>query len=407
MVQATDIDLWSPDSFVDGIPHDWFRWLREHDPVFWHAEPPESGPGFWAVTRYREVQQVSRDPATFSAWRQGVFLPDPDDVSLAQIRLLMLNMDPPQHTKLRLLVNKGFTPRMVGRLEPHVREMTNRIIDGFIADGRCEFVGRCAAELPLLVIAELLGVPAGDRAQLFEWSNKLIGADDPDYRASPADAELVTIEMFTYLHQLAEARQGTAARDDIVGTLLTAEIAGEKLTEADIDMFFMLLVVAGNETTRNMITHGLLALIEHPDQMARLRAHPGLLDSAIEEILRWSPPVMQFRRTTTRDLELGGKRIAEGQKLIMYYGSANRDASVFPDPDVFDIGRTPNDHVSFGGGGPHFCLGANLARLELRVMFSELLRRLDHIELAGPARRLRSNFINGIKDMPIRFTPVG
>jgi cholest-4-en-3-one 26-monooxygenase len=285
--------------------------------------------------------------------------------------------------------------------------MAAATIDGFIDKGECDFVTECAAELPLLVIAELLGVPKDDRAFLFDLSNRLIGFDDPEYITSPEDAEIAMAEMFGYLHQLAAERQGTPARDDLIGVLMDAEVDGDRLTQLEIDLFFMLLVVAGNETTRNMISHALLALVEHPEQMARLRADiDGLLPTAVEEFLRWSPPVMHFRRTALADAVLGDQPIAADDKVIVYYPSANRDEAAFPAADTFDVGRDPNHHLGFGGGGPHFCLGANLARLEIRVMYEELLARVADIELTGEVRLLRSHFINGIKELPIRFRKV-
>jgi cholest-4-en-3-one 26-monooxygenase len=404
-VTVATLPLWDPDTFSRGFPHDLFRRLRAEDPVHWQPEP--RGPGFWAVTRYDDVRTVSRHPELYSSQKRGVFLDEPSREELEQLNLMMLTKDPPEHTQLRKLVSTGFTPRMVGALEPHVREMAAATIDGFIDKGECDVVTECAAELPLLVIAELLGVPKDDRAFLFDLSNRLIGFDDPEYITSPEDAEIAMAEMFGYLHQLAAERQGTPARDDLIGVLMDAEVDGDRLTQLEIDLFFMLLVVAGNETTRNMISHALLALVEHPEQMARLRADiDGLLPTAVEEFLRWSPPVMHFRRTALADAVLGDQPIAADDKVIVYYPSANRDEAAFPAADTFDVGRDPNHHLGFGGGGPHFCLGANLARLEIRVMYEELLARVADIELTGEVRLLRSHFINGIKELPIRFRKV-
>ena len=395
--------LWDPDTFTTGFPHEQFAWLRANDPLHWHEEP--DGPGFWTVTTYADVRQISRHPDLFSSHERGTFLQEPTDDELTMIRQIMLNMDPPQHTQLRKLINRGFTPRMVQRLEPHVRDLANGIIDRIVDRGRCDFVTECAAELPLLVIAEMIGVPVEDREKLFDWSNRLIGFDDPDYRTSAEDADIAITEMFAYANQLSgERRSATGAREDLISVLVDAEVDGHKLTQYEIDLFFMLLVVAGNETTRNMISHGLLALLEHPDEMARLRADRSLLPTAIEEFLRWSPPVMHFRRTVMSDTDIGGRPVGEGDKVMLFYPSANRDEAQFPRADRFDVGRTPNDHIAFGGGGPHFCLGANLARLELGVMFGQLLDRVDDIALDGEVRLLRSNFINGVKQLPIAFT---
>jgi cholest-4-en-3-one 26-monooxygenase len=259
-----------------------------------------------------------------------------------------------------------------------------------------------AAELPLLVIAELLGVPREDRGKLFRWSNCLIGAEDPDY-GSPMDAQIAVMELFQYAMALAEKRRRDP-RDDITSTLIHGEVEGERLSTIEYNMFFFLLVIAGNETTRNAVSGGMKALCEFPRERARLLERPELIETAIDEMVRWVSPVMQFRRTATRDTELDGQRIAEGDKVVMFYGAANRDPRVFPDPQRFDVARAPNPHLGFGFG-VHFCLGASLARMEMRCMFEELLRRLPDLELSGPVARLRSNFINGIKSMPVRFRP--
>jgi len=318
------------------------------------------------------------------------------------IRQQLIHMDPPRHAKLRKLVNRGFTPRMIGAMEPHVRELAREILDKVARLGECDFVTAIAAELPLLVIAELLGVPRADRWKLFSWSNRLIGGEDPDY-GSPVDAQLAALELVQYGAWLGDQRRADP-RDDIVSTLVHADVDGEKLGGLDFNMFFFLLVIAGNETTRNAISGGMQALCEHPNERAKLVARPERLDTAVDEIVRWVTPVIQFRRTATRDLELGGQKIREDDKVVMYYGSANRDPRAFVDPERFDVTRDPNPHVGFGIG-VHYCLGASLAKLEMRIMFEELLRRIPDLELVGPVARLRSNFINGIKSMPVRFTP--
>ena len=396
-----EIDLFNPDNFVAAVPHEAFRMLRQHAPVFWHKEA--NGPGFWAVTKYHDVVAVSRDPRTFSSAKKGVFTFDPVPEDLERMQLMMLNMDPPKHTKLRALVNKGFTPRMVAYLEPRLRARANDIIDAVATKGQCDFVSEVAAELPLQAIAELMGIPHADRHMVFNWTNRLIGFDDPEFQASWDDAKLAAAEMYMYANQLAAERRNRPG-DDLVSVLMNAEVEGERLTELEFDLFFVLLAVAGNETTRNLISGGLLALIEHPGQRARLLTNASLMPTAVEEMLRWVSAVIEFRRTAARDTELHGQKIREGDKVIIYYISANRDDEVFPEPDRFDIGRTPNDHLAFGIG-EHFCLGSNLARLEIRVLFEELLRRLPDIELAGPVDRLRSSLINGIKRMPVTFTP--
>jgi len=396
-----DVDLWDLDRFVQGVPHDAFKLLRAAAPIHRHAEP-NGGPGFWAVTKYHDVVAVSKDAATFCSSR-GTNIFDVPPENLSQLQMFMLNMDAPAHSKYRRLVSQGFTPRMITRIEARVREMTRRIVDAVARQGECDFVTAIAAELPLQVIAEFLGVPQEDRHKVFDWSNRLIGFDDPEFQTSMDDGRLAATEMYMYANQLAEQRRAQPG-DDLVSVLMRGEVDGERLTEMEFDTFFLLLAVAGNETTRNLISGGMLALIEHPEQRERLLADLSLLPTAVEEMLRWVSPVMHFRRTVTRDTELRGQRIAKGEKVAIFYPSANRDEDVFPDADRFDVGRTPNEHIAFGIG-EHFCLGSNLARLEIRLMFEELLTRLPDIQLAGPVSRLRSNFINGIKRMPVRFTP--
>ncbi|MEW6272204.1 MAG: cytochrome P450 [Thermodesulfobacteriota bacterium] len=400
-MELADVDLVNPDIWIEGVPHEAFRLLRRRAPVFWQEMPGHRG--FWAITRYEDVVTVSKDAATFSSYRGGTILKDLPEEDLNNTRTIMLNMDPPQHSKYRKLVSQGFTPRMTARLEPRIREATSAILDEVAERGECDFVRDVAAELPLIVIAELVGVPLEDRHKVFEWSNRLIGFDDPEFGGSENDGKMAAMEMWMYANQLAEERK-KAPRDDLVSVLMTGEVDGEKLSEMEFDSFFLLLAVAGNETTRNLISGGMLALIEHPDERRKLIDNPQLVPTGIEEMLRWVSPVSQFRRTATRDTEIRGQKIREGDKVVVYYQSANRDEDVFPDPYRFDVARSPNNHLAFGIG-EHFCLGANLARLEIRVMFEEILRRLPDIELAGPVRRLRSNFINGVKEMPVRFTP--
>jgi cholest-4-en-3-one 26-monooxygenase len=401
-VQLKDVDLVDRDNYVKGVPHEMFEVLRREAPVYWHEEP--DGPGFWALTRYDDVVTVNRDNELFSSARRSALLMEQDEESLAQQRLMMLNMDPPMHTRYRLLVNKGFTPRMVGKIEERARHYVNAIIDNVSEKGECDFVTDIAAELPLQVIAEIMGVPQQDRHLVFDWSNRMIGADDPEYSETREAAFEASAELYAYANKLASEKRANPD-DDIISVLLQAEVDGDRLTELEFDLFFLLLTVAGNETTRNLIAHAQLALMEHPDQRAKLLAHPALLPSAVEEMLRWGSPVMHFRRTAQRDTEIRGQRIAEGDKVVIFYISANRDEAVFENPNVFDVERSPNEHVAFGGGGPHFCLGANLAKLEIRLMFEELLRRMPDMELSGPVQRLRSNFINGIKHLPVSFTP--
>jgi cytochrome P450 len=302
-------------------------------------------------------------------------------------------------------VNKGFTPRMVALLEPSIRETTTHILDAVAARGECDFVTDVAAQLPLAVICTIIGAPHEDWPLLFDLTNQGLGADDPEYQSEGRDrretAEHSRKEMFKYFARIVEERR-KERQDDLVTLLTEAELDGEALTEKEILYFCQLLVLAGNETTRNAISGGLLALLEHPEEMARLRANPVLLPIAIEEMLRWTSPVAHMVRTATRDVEIRGQQIKAGERVLMWYPSANRDEEVFAEPYRFDIGRTPNDHLAFGFG-EHFCLGTGLARLEIRVMFEELLARWTDIELAGEVQRLRSAFLTGIKHMPVRF----
>ncbi|MFL6052637.1 MAG: cytochrome P450 [Actinoallomurus sp.] len=399
-----DIDLVDPDRYANaGIPHHQLRWLRHHDPVHRHPGDPD----FWAVTRYDDVVHVSRHPEIFSSYRRLALFYEPTDEHLVMQRMMMLNQDPPEHTRKRSIVNKGFTPRTIGRLEDHVREICQGLIDEVAGRGEADFVRDISAPLPLYVICELIGAPVEDREKIFEWSNRLIGEDDPDLRSTEEEEGTAATELYAYANELAERRR-KEPRDDIVTTLLRPH-EGEELSVDEFDLFMMLLIVAGNETTRNAASGGMLAFFEHPDQWRRLvddRRNGGdLARTAADEIVRWVSPVNLFKRTATRDTELGGREIREGDKVVVFYASANRDEDVFSDPYAFDIGRDPNPHIGFGGGGPHFCLGSHLARLELRVLFETLAERLPEIALAGEARRQRSNFINGIKEMPVRYGP--
>jgi cytochrome P450 len=315
---------------------------------------------------------------------------------------MMLNMDPPQHTKLRALVNKGFTPRMVAQLQERIGELARAIVDRVAPRGECDFVTDVAGELPSYVIAELMGIPLDDGRELYRLTERMhTAAPTPE---GMADGARAIFEMMSYSNGIRTEKRARPA-NDIVSTLLAADVDGEKLNDLEFDMFFLLLINAGGDTTRNLVAGGTLELLAHPEQLAKLRTDPTLLPSAIEEMLRWTTPVVHFRRTATRDAELAGQKIAAGDKVVVFYASANRDESAFAEPERLDLTRSPNEHLAFGGGGVHFCLGANLARVEIQALFRAVLARLGDLELAGPVERLRSNFINGPRRMPVRFTP--
>ncbi len=402
-----EIDLLDLDRFQRQEHHHMFTVLRSEDPVHWTDEP--DGPGFWSITKHADLVAVNRDVEGFSAEQGGITLGESStfDEGMDMRGKIMVMTDPPKHTRYRLLVNKGFTPRMIGLIEAHLAYRAELIVDRVIERGECEFVTELAAELPLQAIAEIMGVPQEERHLLFDWSNRMVGADDPEYNKDPdnkADATMAAAELYMFASALGEARRADP-RDDVVTRLINAEIDGDQLTPEEFELFILLLAVAGNETTRNATAHGMHAFMTHPDEFAKLQANPELMPSAVEEVLRWSSPVLYFRRQATRDVELRGKQIKAGDKIAMWHVSGNRDEEVFEDPFRFDITRSPNDHIAFGGGGPHFCLGANLARLELRLLFEQLAARTPDMRVVGEVERLRSNFIGGIKHIPVAFTP--
>lgn len=381
-----------------GVPHAFFDRLRAEEPVHWH-QSERYAPGYWVCTRYADVIAIERDTRTFSSARGGALLDDQGEGT----ELMMLNQDAPQHTRLRNLVARGFTPKVIKGMEPSIRGAAAQIVDRQLGTtDPVDFVLNFAAELPLVVIAELLGVPYEDRHKIFEWSNRLVGNADPEYNQGvPEEAMQASMELYMYAQSLADSRR-ERPMDDIVTTLITAELDGEKLTDIEFNVFVLLLAVAGNETTRNLISGGMLTLLRHPEQKERVLADiPGTLDTLVDEMLRYVSPVMYFRRTATTDTELHGVPIAEGDKVTVWYGSANRDERVFPDPHTFDVTRTPNEHIAFGGRGPHYCLGASLAKMEIKVMFEEMLTKMPNMALAGDPERLASNLINGIKHMPV------
>jgi cholest-4-en-3-one 26-monooxygenase len=397
-----DVNLVDPDIYErGGPPHDQFAWLREHEPVFWHADGgAPDWPGFWAVTRHDHIEQVARHPETFSsARRTSNFNEHPESV-VARRRLGILDADPPQHNRLRGLVNRGFTPRMIGLLEQRITDICCRLLDDVTWRSEADFAADVAALLPVHVIGELVGAPPQDRGRLYELTNLMTGSSDPQV-SSPARYSQAVAELTAYAAGLAEQRRQQPC-DDIVTRLLQPDDEKDELTAAEFAVFFITLIVAGGETTRNAASGGMLAFFQHPEQWRRLLADTALIPTAAEEIVRWVSPINHQRRTATCQTELGGQTIVEGDKVVMFFTSANRDEEVFADPHEFDIGRDPNPHLGFGYG-PHFCLGRHLAALELRVLLQAVADRMPAITLDGEVTRLRSNFINGIKHMPVRF----
>jgi cholest-4-en-3-one 26-monooxygenase len=411
-----ELNLANPQTFAEARAHEIWRRLRREDPVHWtgpttDAEGRDVLTGFWSVTKYSDVLTISRDPATFSS-AKGISLggPQADFQEGTPLQYLnsMITTDPPRHVRLRRLVNKGFTPRAVAAFEEQIRQITSGILDDIAEKGECDFVTDVSALLPLAVICDMMGVPREDWPAMFKWTNMLLGSSDPEYQtagASPLENILESVVGMTdYFRKIIEERTKDR-REDLFSVLIEGEIDGERLNEQELLAFGVLLIVAGNETTRNAMTGGLLALFENPEQLEELASKPELLPTAVEEMVRWVSPVAHMARVATKDTEVRGTEIKEGQRVLMWYPSANRDEEVFPDGDVFRVDRTPNEHLAFGIG-EHFCLGAGFARLEIRVMFEELLRRFPDIEQAGPADRLASAFIGGIKHLPVRFTPV-
>jgi cytochrome P450 len=408
------VDLYDPRTYLAGLPRDAFARLRREAPVYWQEERAildwPAGRGYWAITRYADVDFVNRNPRLFSSHLGATQIrdPKPDDLEFQQ--KMMLNMDPPAHSRLRRIVSKAFTPKSVGQLESGIRERVRAVVNRVAGEGRCDFPQDLSADLPLWTLGDVMGVPGDDRKLLFHWANRVIGFQDPEYaqydeHGKPIDprSRRALADMFEYAHRLADEKRRRPGAD-LLTALLFADADGEAVTDEEFENFFFLLSVAGNETLRNSIPGGMLALIEHPDEHGRLLADPSLLPSAIEEMLRFVSPVMCFRRTAAADTELHGVKIHAGDKVVVYYASANHDESTFLEPHRFDVARTPNDHLGFGIG-PHFCLGAFLARLQMRVFFEELLWRLPDLALDGEIERLQSNFQSGIKHMPVRFTP--
>ena len=404
------LDIITPDHYAkNGYPHREWTLLRREAPVYWYDRPNVEP--FWAITKHADIVTIGRQPKIFlNGPRLLVITRDLVIPGGENLFRHLLNMDPPEHGRYRDLVNRRFTPRAVRKLEAEVAEIANNVMRELAATRanggavECDFVVDMAARVPLDVIAALIGVPREDRAQLFQWTNETIGSADPEFQKGASAEETIRRAregLFTYFNNLVEERRKNP-RDDLTSVLASARLDGEPLPIFELMSYFLLLVVAGNETTRNATSGGLHAFIENPEQWRMLKRDPSLLRSAVEEIVRWVTPVIQFARTATQDYELRGQKIREGDSLCLFYPSANRDEEVFQEPFKFDIRRNPNPHLAFGIG-EHFCLGANLARLELEVIFRELLKWVDSAELTAPMERLRSSFVGGIKHMPVRL----
>jgi cholest-4-en-3-one 26-monooxygenase len=396
-IDLSNIDLlantWSREA-----PHDQFDLLRKSAPVFWHDEP--NGSGFWAITKHADVKKISRDPRTFSSALGSTFIPDQDEETLMMLRLSVLNMDDPQHTRYRNIVAKGFTPRVIAKLVEDTNARAARVVDEVVARGECEFVNDIASKVPIQTICTMLGLDDELWPRMVELTNMMISGLDAEGQGA---GHIAAMEVYALCDQMAAARRAEP-RDDIMTALVNAEVDGERLDDGELNMFFITLIVAGNETTRNLINHSMLALIDNPGEADRLRADESLWPTAVEEMLRYGTSIANFRRTATTDVELRGTQIKAGDKVVMYYASANRDEEVFADPHRFDVSRRPNDHVTFGGGGVHFCLGASLAKAQIRATMQEVVQRLGNPQLAAPITRLKSDFVNGVTHMPITFT---
>ncbi len=400
------IDIVGPDHYQkNGYPHAEWTYLRKHHPVF-HVERPRMDP-FWAITKAADIREISCQPRLWiNGPRLAVFVLDEGDTGMPPELPLkhLLNMDPPQHGEFRSILSQYFTPRSIRELEPEVTNITAQLLDDVMDRTECDFVTEISSKVPVAVIAEMLGVPKKDWPTIFRWTNEIIGGGDPEFQRGKDANETFAqarMEMFTYFTNLVEDSR-KHPNNSVTSIISNAKVNGEPLPALELLSYLLLLVVAGNETTRNATSGGLLAFIENPEQLKRLKSDPAMIKIAVEEIVRWTSPVIQFTRTATSDTVVRGQKIRAGESVCLFYPSANRDEDVFDDPFKFDIGRNPNPHLAFGIG-EHFCLGANLARLELTVIFRELAKRLEHAELAGPVERLRSSFVGGIKHMPIRY----
>ena len=401
------LDMISPDNYVEhGYPHESWRWLRANEPVKFIER--DAGTSYWAITKHADIMAIGKDPARFLNEPMLVLEErdrPPDDFSPPQT---LIQMDPPKHGAFRQLISRRFTPRGLKKIEKDIHDIAYEIVDDLFKEGEegeCDFVEKISAPLPIAVIAWLLGVPREDWRKIFDWTNATIGAGDPEYQKEGEDqaatAQAAIAETFAYMANLMEEKKKNPA-DDLASVLVHAEIDGKKLEPMEVLAYYFIIIVAGNETTRNATSGGMLALIEHQDELRKLQKNPELLPGAIEEILRWTSPIIHFARTANEDVDLHGHKIAKGDKLGLFYPSANRDEDVFDRPYEFDITRNPNRHLAFGIG-EHFCAGAHVARFELEMAFKYLVPRIEEIELAGPVSRLRSHLVGGVKHLPIRY----
>ena len=399
-------DINDPDTYAVALPREQFEELRRTAPVWWQSQPPGrdgfDDDGHWVVTRHTDVKEVSRKDAIFSSWENGAIIRYAHKMERENIemqRVILLNMDAPQHTRMRAIVSRAFTPRAVNELSDALTWRARKIVPEAAAKESGDFVRYVACELPLQAIAELLGVPQEDRFKIFDWSNRMVSNGDPDYD-DPEDAQMASFEMLSYFMAMSEDRK-EHPRDDIVTKLVNAQIDGEDLTSDEFGFFALILSVAGNETTRNATSHGMIAFFEHPEQWEIYKRERP--ETAADEIVRWSTPVVVFQRTAKEDTELGGQHIKAGQRVGMYYAAANFDPEVFEDPYTFNIKRDPNPHLGFGGTGAHYCLGANLAKMEINLIFNALADAIPDISLIGEPKRLRSGWLHGVKEIPVAY----